>query len=71
MITKIATHDEHNKQPITRDAQLPEQLYGVVQKSGHPRNSMGVRFFGPPCISKMTYKSISQSINQSINQSIY
>jgi len=23
--------------------------YRVVQKSGHPRNSMGVRFFGPPC----------------------
>jgi len=24
--------------------------YMVVQKSGHPRNSMDVRFFGPPCI---------------------
>jgi len=22
----------------------------VIQKTGHPRNSMGVRFFGPPCM---------------------
>jgi len=36
-------------------AQLTGQLYRVVQKSGHLRNSMGVRFFGPPCICKMTY----------------
>jgi len=25
-------------------------FYRVVQKRGHPRNSMGVRFFGPPCM---------------------
>jgi len=23
--------------------------YRMVQKSEHPRNSMDVRFFGPPC----------------------
>jgi len=25
-------------------------MYRVVHKSGHPRNSMGLRLFGPSCI---------------------
>jgi len=35
---------------LNKKRYAPLNTYRVVPKSGHPRNSIGVRFFGPPCM---------------------